>query len=213
MKKISSFLFAVSLLMLAGCGLTTLHPIFTPGDLIMDTHLMGKWENEKTWYRFDPASQVALEDIPEKLQQFSSKFYLLTTDKGRNLAFLIKIGDHHFLDVYPIEGDAEKDIDPFYKLHKVRMHTVHRLDYETPSSFRLQNFEDSYLENLIHKKQLRIAYTNVKNSDTNEEDIVITASTNELQQFLSKYGSDINAYDKEEEKIFTQNKITKHATQ
>jgi len=102
MKKISSFLFAVSLLMLAGCGLTTLHPIFTPGDLIMDTHLMGKWENEKTWYRFDPASQVALEYIPEKLQQFSSKFYLLTTYNGRNLAFLIKFGDHRFLDVYHI---------------------------------------------------------------------------------------------------------------
>lgn len=212
MKKISSFLLAVCLLMLAGCGLTTLHPIFTPGDLIMDTHLLGKWENEKTWYRFDPASQIALEDIPEKLQKFSSKFYLLTTDKGRNLAFLIKIGDHHFLDVYPIESEAEKAVDEFFKMHKVRMHTVHRLDYDNPSSFRLQNFEDGYLKDLIRTKQLRIAYTNVKNSDTNEEDIVITASTKELQQFLSKYGSDMKAYDKEEEKIFTQRKITRHAT-
>ena len=206
MKKTFSILLAASLLMLSGCGLTTLHPIFTPGDLIMDNRLLGKWETKDNWYRFEPATQATINDMPEQLQKFRNNFYLLTTKKGKNLAFLVKIGPHYFLDVYPIEGDAEKPIDPFFKLHKIRMHTVHRLDHLTTASLRILNFEDSYLENLIRNKQLRIAYTEVKSFDSDDENIVITASTRELQQFLLKYGSDEKAYDDEENKnIYTKN--------
>lgn len=206
MKKLFPILFAAFVLILSGCGLTTLHPIFTPDDLIMDNRLLGKWQNDETSYLFEPASHVPLSDIPEKLQKFKTKFYVLTTGSEKNLAFLVKIGPHYFLDVYPIEGDAQKAIDPFYKTHNVRMHTVHKLDFDSPTSFRLHNFEDSYLKDLIRKKQLRIAYTDVKKSDSDEENIVITASTKELQQFLLKYGSDANAYDKEEQKYLLKEK-------
>lgn len=206
MKKVLLFFFSLITLLIAGCGLTTLHPIFTPDDLVMDNRLLGKWESDKTWYRFDPATTVAIEDIPEKLRPLANRFYSLTTETGLNLAFMVKIGEHYYLDVYPIESRTEKNIDPFFKKHKLRMHTVHRLDYEGPSSFHLLNFEEDYLKNLIRKKQLRIAYTEVKKSDSDEEDIVITASTSQLQQFLLKYGSDKNAYDKDEEKIFTHTK-------
>ena len=189
------------MLLLAGCDLTTLHPIFTPSDLVLENLILGKWQNADHQFKLESASQIQEDDIPASLKNLRNKFYLFTREEKKSMAFLVKIGKHYFLDLYPIDGKTERLIDPFYSQHKIKMHTLYRLDILNPSSLRMQGLEDSYVKDMITNKQIKISYTMVRNSDSDEESILLTASTKELQQFLMKYGSDSKAYGNQENTI------------
>ena len=202
MKNIFSLFTVAFMLLLAGCDLTTLHPIFTPSDLVLENRILGKWQNSDHRFQLEPATQIQADDLPASLKNFRNKFYLFTKDERKSMAFLVKIGKHYFLDLYPIEGNAERSIDPFYWQHKIKMHTIYRLDILNPSSLRMQGLEDSYVKDMITNKQIKISYTMVRNSDSDEESILLTASTKELQQFLLKYGSDSKAYGNQENTIY-----------
>ncbi|MGZ3845615.1 MAG: hypothetical protein ACXVBH_06140 [Flavisolibacter sp.] len=201
MKKISIVIFAALLLFMPGCGLLTLHPIFTPGDLVVDNRLQGKWKAGDGYTEFAPATKVAMEEIPEKLRPFANKFYLCTrrsddgTTGSRDLAFLVKIGNNYFLDMYPLQTDDTKRIDEFFTSHELKMHTISKLEF-TGRNIRLIGFKDNYVEDLIKNREVRIRHSFVSSPEESEEKkIVITASTKELQAFLLKYGDRKEAYD------------------
>lgn len=207
MKKISIIIFAALLLLMPGCGLLTLHPIFTPGDLLVDNRLPGKWKTGDGYTEFEPATKVAMDEIPEKLRPFVNKFYLCTrssddgTKESRDLAFLVKIGNNYFIDMYPLSTDKTKNIDEFFSSHELKMHTISKLEFKN-GSMKLIGFKDNYVEDLIKNREVRIRHSFVTAPDKseNQKDIVITASTKELQAFLLKYGDRKEAYDDNENK-------------
>jgi hypothetical protein len=206
MKKISIFVFAALLLFMPGCGLLTLHPIFTPGELILDNRLQGKWKAGGGYTEFEPATKVAMDEIPEKLRPFVNKFYLCTrrSDDGstasRDLAFLVKIGNNYFIDMYPLKTEETKRLDEFFSSHELKMHTISKLEF-TNRNIKLTGFKDNYVEDLIKNREVRIRHSFVSSPDESDKEkkIVITASTKELQAFLLKYGDRKEAYDNNED--------------
>jgi hypothetical protein len=201
MKKISILIFAALLLFMPGCGLLTLHPIFTPGDLLIDNRLPGKWKSGEGYTEFEPATKVARDEIPENLRPFVNKFYLCTrrdddgTTGSRDLVFLVKIGNNYFVDMYPLPTEKTKNIDEFFNSHELKMHTISKLEFKN-GGMKLVGFKDNYVEDLIKNREVRIKHSFVSApDDENEKEIVITASTKELQTFLLKYGDRDEAYD------------------
>lgn len=198
MKKLSllsTFIFL--LLFLSGC-LTTLHPIFTEKDLVYKPELTGIWktknDDKEGWAEISPLAKETSIELPGKISSIKDKGYLVVYKNkdgninGRYIAFLARIGKHLYFDYYPVPMEAEMNADEFYMLHFVKMHTPYRVDILKDGSFELSQLDGGYLDDLIKKKKIRIHHE--LNSDGNA---VITASTEELQQYILKYGDDPGA--------------------
>ena len=202
MKKIFLLpVFILLILFFTGC-LTTLYPIFTEKDLVYKTNLVGNWKT-KTDDKEGSAEIRSLinekgVELPGKISSIKDKGYLITyKDKDKNItgsyiAFLARIGKHLYFDYYPAPTEAEKNADEFYMQHFVKMHKPYRVNILANGGFELSQLEGSYLDKLIEEKKIRIRHE--VNSDGGS---VITASTEELQQYILKYGDDPEAVQKE----------------
>ncbi|HEX6333737.1 MAG TPA: hypothetical protein VFZ78_05895 [Flavisolibacter sp.] len=210
MKKL--FPIAIFLVFLAGCGLMTMHPIFTPDELLTDSRMGGAWQSQDKKVVFAPASTIRISDIPEKLRLYRDRFYVCSRygDDGeldrRSLAFLVRIGPHLYMDEFPLDTPAEQGLDDFFQQHQLKRHTISRVDFENGNKTLVwRGFKDDFVEDLIKKRQVRIEHTYIR-TDDGEGELLITASTKDLQAFLLKYGSRSDAYESDENIYYTKTK-------
>jgi DNA-binding MarR family transcriptional regulator len=198
-------IFTFLLILISGC-LKTLHPIFTEKDLAYNPGLLGNWKTEsegKTGRAI--ITNLAMEksiDLPGNISSISQKGYLISyqdengNTNSRYIVFLARIGKHLYFDYYPAENKGEEETDEFFKAHFIKMHTSYRVNISKDGSFELSQLDESYVTRLIDEKKIRISHE--KDADDNT---VITASTEELQQYLIKYGDEPSAY-RSEKTIF-----------
>ena len=200
MKKVSILLaFTFLIIFLSSC-LKTLHPIFTVKDIVYEEKLLGTWKAKASNddLAFAVITNLSADnsiDLPEKIAAIKQKGYLILY-KDENgeiidqyIAFLARIGKHLYFDYYPADKKEERKLDEFWREHFIKMHTSFRVEIANDGSFELSQFDESYLTDLIDKKKIRISH------ETDPDDnIVITASTSELQQYIMKYGDDPSAY-------------------
>lgn len=204
MKKLLISAALVMVVMLTGC-LSALHPLFTEEDLVFDPKLVGSWqEGPEQVYTFQQGTAASFGELPESLQKIASKAYLLTIthrktgeETGKYYAFLARIGQHLYLDYYPTQTKSQKTYADFFKMNFVQMHSFYRLKTgSNPNTLVIGQFADAYLRKLIDKKQIRIRHELKADGS-----YVITAPTEELQQYVIKYGEVDEAY--QDNKTFT----------
>ena len=199
MKKVSIILgFTFLIIFLSSC-LNTLHPIFTEKDLAYDPKLIGTWKTENQ----DNKGQVVITnlasessvELPGNISSIKQKGYFISYQNGpgetskRYIAFLARIGKHLYFDYYPADRKEDEKIDEFFGAHLVKMHTSYRVEILNDGSFELSQLDESYVTKLIDEKKIRISHETDADDNT-----VITASTQELQQYLLKYGDEPLAY-------------------
>jgi len=205
MKKILSVTFLFSaILLLNGC-LSTLHPVFTVNDLVADNRLTGSWNKSKDGgtTTFRKAKKEELARFSETLRKNDDKIYIAMEDSGAGnkeafyYAFLLRLGNNYYMDTYPSEFDETENADPFYKAHYIPLHAIYRVYFNNSNSFELKPLDGGYLEKLIRNKQIRI-----KHEVMPDGDYLVTAGTEELQQYLKKYGDVAEAYDQNNASIY-----------
>jgi hypothetical protein len=198
MKKLLIATILVAVVMLAGC-LSALHPLFTESDLAFDPKLVGSWRvgADEEIYKFERGTPQSFASLPEGLQKLSGKAYLLTIsarsgEEGKKYyAFLARIGKHLYLDYFPAETDDQKGYADFYKQGFLPMHTFYRVRPGSNSdTMKIGQFGENYLRNLIDKKKIRI-----RHEVRIDGSYVITAPTEELQQYVIKYSDVDEAYE------------------
>ena len=211
MKKILlTTAFALLIVFLSSC-LSTLHPIFTEKDLAYDPNIVGVWKtsgdsNSDRAVITNLATENAV-DLPGNISSIKQKGYLITyqrdngTTSERYIAFLARIGKHLYFDYYPADKKGDRKIDEFFAAHCIKMHTSYRVEFSKDGSFELSRLDESYITKLIEEKKIRINH-----EPKGDGGIVITASTNELQQYLIKYGDEPSAY-RSEKKTFKKTTI------
>jgi len=208
MKKISAAVAIIVLLsLLSGCLFPSLHPIFTDKDLVFNKTLLGNWIDPKTNDRvlFENVSPKDLEELTPVFKKQADKIYMLTNKdargniKSRYYGFLVKLGNKYYLDYYPAETEKKKNYDEFFTQHFVKMHLFYNIQFTGNGSFELKQFDKGFLEELIKNKQIRI-----KHEIMDDGTYFITASTEELQQYILKYSDVPKAY---EEDTITYSKI------
>jgi len=198
MKKLLTATVLVAIVMLSGC-LSALHPLFTEKDLVFDPRLVGSWQAgpDNKVYTFQQGTTESFKELPEEMQKIASKAYLLTVTDPRTgeetdkyYAFLARIGKHQYLDYYPTQTKQQLTYSSFFKKNFVPMHSFYRLQPgKDQNSIVIGQFADSYLRTLIDKKQIRIRHELKPDGS-----YVITAPTEELQQYVLKYGDVDEAY-------------------
>lgn len=159
---------------MAGC-VPSLHPLFTEEDLVYDPALVGTWAEKEG------------EDICTFRKSGENAYDLIYTEEGvpaRFDAHLVRIGEFLFLDTYPGEPDIKNG---FYLVHLVPAHTFLRIWIEG-DVLRYAMLDLDWLKKMIAEKKVDIAHEQV------DGDILLTASTKELQEFFLKYADDDKAF-------------------
>ncbi|UYQ95367.1 hypothetical protein MKQ68_09680 [Chitinophaga horti] len=186
---------ALLIVCFSGC-LTSLHPAFKAGDVFFDQRLLGTWKmpDDKDVLTFSVANASTVEGLPEELRKLSAKGYDVSVkdDDGtsRFLVFLFKLGNNTYMDFYPRLTAQQSTLDPFFMQHHVPSHILFKIKI-TGAQMDMSQLKAEFLAKLIEKNKLRIAHELQRNNGA----ILLTASTNELQQYILKYGDVADAFE------------------
>lgn len=194
MKKhrifIQSTILAI-ILLLSGCGIFSIHPLYQKEDLIVMNELIGTWQNE------EDEEFVIIDTLEDR------KYEFIMVDGQDSIGFemgLLKLNDYYFIDLFPSDDCsffAGKDCEMWEIMFKnyVPVHTFIKFDL-IDNQIVLTEFDNERLIELFSQNRIRLAHEMAGEDD---DYVVITASTSDLQKFITRYSNDKDAF-KETEK-------------
>ncbi len=200
MKNLLLLTLIISLILLAGC-VRSLYPLFTEKDYLFEKRLLGTWPDKSgdTW-TFSKAGDKAYR-LKFYQREFGAGLFREGTpgDTGVFEAHLGKLGKNLFLDIYPAqksdEAGGEKMFgnvkNDFYNWHFLPMHSIMKVWF-VHDSLRISLLDNGWLKKMIDNKSIKISHERL------DDQIILTASTEELQQLVTKYGDDDMAFPKED---------------
>ena len=168
-KIVSIVLLSTLILIFTGC-IRSLHPIYTEKDIVFEPDLIGQWseDNSKEQWTFSKKGE-------------NSYTLVYTDDKGRQGCFnahLAKLNGNLFLDIFPEELKIEEN--DFYKFHLLPVHTFLYVKQIVPS-LQMSYPDLDWLKKFIEDNPNAIRHQKI------DGEIILTASTKELQAFWLKH--------------------------
>ena len=169
MKYVPSLILACCAVLFIGCPATSIYPLFSDKDAVLNPSLVGGWmESNGSYIRFEANKD--------------NSYKVIFLDKnGPSVVYKVtlgKISDRWYLDSYPNE-EAEA--------HLIPAHMITQL-WLAADTMRTAELESDWLRDMIKDKKLTISHVE-KGSD-----IILTASTEELQKLLLQYGDEKKAF-------------------
>lgn len=200
--KIRKIIFYLLAVILGGCvPVMSLHPLYTEKDIIFEDKLLGTWiedNNDTTWEfeRFVQDPNHNFELVAKPPLELNKTYLLIFTsnkekEKGSFFAHLVELNGKRFLDVYPSEYPlGVKDPNKFYiynAFFTVPLHSFISVD-SIGSELKLRLTEDLKMATLLEETPNVLEHTFVGDR------LIITASTQRLQQFMTKYADNENVF-------------------
>jgi hypothetical protein len=194
MKTKNILLTGLMIFFITGCFVKSLHPFYRENELLFKKELLGTWVgNDSSVWQIEQGMKTTglfKPRVPE------SAYIITYTDKQGTARFsvhLFKLGNRLFLDFYPEEVESSNDL---MASHLVPMHTVARVNLTTDRMV-INWFNEEWLIGLFRQNKIRIAHEKIpyesgKDGDDNFQ-VILTASTEDLQKFMLKYSEDPNA--------------------
>jgi hypothetical protein len=181
MRKALLSLILVASVVAGGCVLT-LNSLFTSKDAVFDPELAGVWQNPETTWTIKPfdkatgryAVDAAMQKQPE------AKFY----------ATLGTVGKNRFLELTPQRPDAIH-AKTFFGGHFLPLHSFWKVGLDG-DKLTLTSMSIQWLQSAIEQKK-----TDIKFEKSDGGIVFLTASTQELQEFVAKYADDRGAFPSE----------------
>jgi hypothetical protein len=179
---ISAFIL-ILVLWMTGCFVLSVHPLYFENDLVFESGLVGTWGEKEHEKDLDELW------IFKKSGNKSYRLIVKEKDVGEGMfeAHLLKLGEHLFLDLYPEEPETGSE---FYNMHVIPAHSFMRVSLEG-HVLRLAFFDLDWL-----KKNIEQGNVNIKH-ERREDMIVLTASTEELQEFVLKHVEEAFKFEEE----------------
>ena len=180
----------VIVFLLSGCGIFSLHPLYHQEDLIVDTNLIGKWQCADD------------EDLAIIIDSIGNRKYEFDIIDGNDTVYfemgLIELKDQYFIDLYPLEdsnfpSEGNYDVLELMVRNYIPVHTFMKLDF-LEGDIILTEFDNERLIDLFSQNRIRLPHEMINQ----DEYVVITASTNDLQKFITRYANDIDAFNEPE---------------
>jgi hypothetical protein len=176
--KTKKLLFYLLAGVLVGC-VPSLHPLFTNEDAIFEEKLLGIWSEEKDSKETWEFQRYGGED--------SKRYKMIYTDeKGKEGSFLTTLGRLNgmlFLDLFP--GEADVNTTDFYKIHLLGVHTFMKIEQIEPT-LQMRVMDRDKMEEMLENDPNLIKHEVLEEQDS----IVLTASTKELQWFMIDHAND-----------------------
>ena len=160
-------------LVMSGCFTLSIHPLYFEKDLTFNPGLVGIWSPEKS----PEESSETWTFLPEEDNMYRLVIQESDGDEGYFEARMLRLGKHLFLDFYPEEPEGTNE---FLMNHVIPAHSFTRISLEG-HVLKMAFFDYSWLEENIKANKIKIKH------ETRDDMIVLTASTQELQDFVLKH--------------------------
>ena len=187
--RIKKLLFYLLAALLGGCvPVMSLHSLYTEEDVVFEGNLVGTWvddpDSPKTTWEF---SRAGAKEKAYKLVYSDNE-----GKKGSFIVHLVKLENRLFLDVLPSQfpseqQDWEKMKWAYNFFFFVPAHTFIKIDSIEPQLKMRRTINDEMKE-LFKEKPDAVKHELV------EDEIILTASTKELQAFVLRYAYDIRVF-------------------
>lgn len=187
----TSIIIVAIVLLFSGCGIFSLHPLYLADDLIVKNEMIGTWQNEK-----DKEMFLKIDTIGNMQYEFRM------IDDVDTIAFvmgLLKLNNQYFIDLFPTEdcsgitGDNCESWEMMVRNY-LPIHTFMKIDYLDDGIY-LTEFDNERLIELFDQKRIRLAH---EMAGEEGDYVVITASTDNLQKFITRYTDDKDAFNETE---------------
>jgi hypothetical protein len=170
MKSIRVILFISVPFLFSGCPARSIHPLFTDKEAVFNTSLLGIWSNNEESYTFENLHEKNYRLVVRPKEENDSAVYTV---------LLGKIGEAWFLDSYPIVNSNEH--------HYLSAHVFTRMILQGDSLY-MASLEADWLLKMITEKKIKVAHVR------RENEIILTASTKNLQQFINTISTNNEAF-------------------
>lgn len=173
MKVYSWLVSIVILVVLAGCEVTSFHPLYTKNDLVFDPIFVGAWskknsKNSNYKWIFTKGNE----------KEYNLVIVHESREREKYIAYLVKMKGRLFLDLFP---ECPKDFcQP--------LHLIMRIDQVEPT-LQISMFDYYWMKKFLHLHPNGIRH--VKQDIEDDPYIILTAKPKELQAFLIKHEKDV----------------------
>ena len=197
MSKYLPYLFVVMTWGLASC-VTILQSLITPTTIVTDNRLKGIWNDGNS--RTMQVQQVVDSKLMQELKgsdigaariAYYSKHYMINY-KENNLSYLwfgglIQIQGQYYINLIPEECLNTKGTEEYTKKGYDHWATssIAKMEWKDNNTIVLHFLNGDYIKEIILNGKAHIKYE----YDPLFDSFVITASSEELQDFLAKYGN------------------------
>ncbi len=195
MKTKTALILLMITVFLSGCVIKSIHPFYTEKDLIFKKELTGIWmDNDSGTWNIE--QHKTHDNIFGPSKNAPSYKITLTTEKGSSnfLAHLFQLGNQLYLDFYPTEYSCGPDMLDF---HMISSHSLAKVSF-SGGKIIISWYNEEWLRKLFEENRIRIAHEKsaYEMDATSDSPIqyILTASTDELQKFIIKYGNDPAAF-------------------
>ncbi|HEX7714625.1 MAG TPA: hypothetical protein VF531_11460 [Bacillota bacterium] len=165
---------------ITGC-VPSLQPLYTDEDLVTDSRLDGLWLEGEDLTTGKAKSTWNFQKITDK-----QAYEAILTQDGKTSRFsvhLVKLGGNLFMDTYPMEMNLES-ANEYYKMHFIKGHIIARINFGEKNVLRVATLNYNWLARQYKDGKLTLPHEEVENQ------IILTGSIHELQQFLKEHGDD-----------------------
>jgi hypothetical protein len=179
MNRFLNIVFSGFLFLLAGC-VPSLHPLYTPEDLLFDPALVGEWldKDGKEAWTFSRSGD----------KQYRATYLDDNGKTGEFIVHLLKVEDRSFLDLYPVEPDSKQN--SFYLSHLRRVHTFMRIKHDG-QTLQFAILEADWLDKLLKEKPEALRH------EIADDSLILTARPKELQAFLALHEDNAEAWNEQ----------------
>lgn len=177
-----SIVIGIFILFLSGC-IPSIHKLYHEKDLLVKSELLGNWEDGDNDWVFEANA----EQNGYNLTYIEDR--TMFVDSGTRSEFdvhLVKLGGSYFIDLYPGDND-HLDLSSLLTVTLFPVHIFAKVEF-LDRKVLIRFFDPDWLEDLLEEGRIQIAH-----EDT-EDGFVLSASTDELQKFVTKYAKTDEAF-------------------
>lgn len=204
----------LTVFLLQGCYLKSVHPLFNDEDAIMLQGLDGTYETDDQRWTFASDQDPAM--VAELIRQYPDEgitvdpgeedslgidaYLVLFEDKesmtGKPVLFLGTVGEingDYYLNLKILDLDMGES-SAFVESHRFNVNTFSRIKV-SQEELIMEPFASSWMKDQIMNNRVRIKHEVVYSQFDDSSEILVTAPTGELQQFIQKYGKNNEAFE------------------
>lgn len=190
MKPLLITCIASMAVLLQGCLVKSLHPFFKETDIVFKTELLSTWTDQD-------GNKWLIKPYEEKNNAYKMHYLHHGEKDVVMLAHLFKLNEELYLDFFPLTDNEEETL-LIFDLHLLPTHSVAKVDMISATEIQIKWFNEDWLKSLFDQNRIKISHEEIPDEaskDENDKSYVLTASTDELQKFIIKYGHEDAAFD------------------
>jgi hypothetical protein len=185
MKKII-IIPALTAFFLSGCLITSFHPFYKPDDVTSNNLLLGEWINKNSLLTFSQLEGAYFLNYKDCEDPYNAPNDFSSCTMADFTVHLMKLGNNFYMDFYPRNYMNTDNL--FLNLHVKPTHSLAKVSIEKDQiEFRMLNY--SWLTNHLETSKDKLSHIKI------DELVALTATTQELQDFILKNQNEPNFFD------------------